>query len=192
MSFAGLSITKELAVIACVADATADGSLANGQPVALQIYTYADGRAFRGVPYFRGWAGSRQFLLHDDTEELDFGRAIADFRDQYDCAAVGFNKDQVLLVDPCAVAIPKMGADVDAAIRNLNRHADNAERPGYLFELGSVAQYMWSSLPVIDGIRTFPTAGKIATGRYDLIRAIVNSMCTAKHFAELARGVQYV
>jgi hypothetical protein len=189
VSFAGISITKELAVVAVVADAEAVGLLSNGQPVAVELYTYADGRAFRGVPYWSYWKGAGQFLTHENNiDELDFGRAISDFRTRYDCAAIGYNREQLLLVDPCSVAVPKDSPQIDVAIRRLNEHASGAERPGYLFEPNTVMQYMWMSLPEVSGVRIFPTAEKVASGRYDGIRAIVNAMVCAHHFAERAKG----
>jgi hypothetical protein len=185
MSFCGIAVTKDLSIIAAVADARADGLLNIGQPVVVEMYTFADGRAFRGCPYFSQWKGSSQFFLNEaNVEEIDFGRAIIDFRMRHECCAIGFNRDQLLLVDPAAVAIPKECPAVDAAVRDLNRHAANAERPGYLFPPNTALQYMWGSLPLLNGARILPTAAKVATGRYDAIRAITNAMACAAHFEE--------
>jgi hypothetical protein len=188
VSFCGISVSKDLACIAAVADSRADGLLAVGQPVVVDMYTTADGRAFRACPYWSNWKSSGQFFLNDAAvEEVDFARVIIDFRVRHECCAVGFSREQLLLMDPAAIAIAKEGPVVDSAVHELNRHADQAERPGYLFPPNTALQYMFASLPMVNGARLFPTATKVATGRYDAIRAITNAMCCAAHFEDLAR-----
>jgi hypothetical protein len=190
MSYCGISVTNDLAAIAAVEDSRADILLPSGQPVVVELFTFSDGRAFPRCPYFGHWKATKQFILSDgDQEEIDFGRALVDFRDQWGCCAIGFNRDQLLVADPCALAIKKDGAPVEAALRELNRHATRAERPGYLFPPNTALQFMWASLPLLDGARVLPSTGRVASGRTDGIRAILNAMCTAAHFEQLAKGV---
>jgi hypothetical protein len=189
MSFCGISVSKDLACVAAVADARADGLLGCGQPALVEMYTFSDGRAFRNCPYWTQWKSSSQFFLNEAAvEEIDFARVLIDFRTRHECCAIGFTRDQLLLVDPCALAIPKECPAVDTALRDLNRHAAQADRSGYLFPPNTALQYMWSSLPLLNGARIFPTAVKVATGRYDAVRALTNAMVCAAHFEELASG----
>lgn len=189
MSFCGVSITKDLSIIAAVADSRADEQLAIGQPVAVEMCTFADGRAFRNCPYWSQWKSTSQFFVNDvNVEEVDFARVIVDFRARHQACAIGYSREQIMLIDPCAIAIPKEGPAVDAAIQSLNHHAAQASRSGYLFPPNTALQFMWASLPMVNGLRIFPTAAKVATGRYDAVRAIVNAMVCAAHFEELAKG----
>ena len=182
----GVNVTKDLA---CIAVVCSDGSGLLGQMTLTEIlmFTFSDGRAFRSVPYFNRWKG--EFILHDNSiDEIEFGRSLSDVCDRCCTQIVGFDPTQLKLISRRAVALEKDSPYVLSALRRLNACASTYG--GALFQQDSAAQYMWNSLPrervtiTENGCefetleRVFPKGELVASGRYDIVRAVTNALAT--------------
>jgi len=203
MNYIGVSVTKDLACIAVVgktpygnAPATflfeGEDFLGKHRPVVVHsekleylyhvMFTYTDGRAFRGVPYFNRWRP--EFCLHDnDIEDVEFGRALGDVCDKYCTQIVGYDSTQPRLLSRRAVPIAKDSPYLVSALKILNEMVRLSGTRTFGAN-NSAIQYMWESLPiervVINGYETtervFPHGNLVPRGRYDIIRAFCNAI----------------
>jgi hypothetical protein len=176
-NFIGVTITKDLACVAVVGVRVSDldYSVSIEQRETI-MFTFTDGRAFRSVPYFNSWRA--EFTLHDNNiEDVEFGRSLADICDKWSAIAVGYDPDQTKLMSRSAVAIDKTSAHAEDALLKLNARAQ--EFGGILFPKDSAKEYMWQSLPTLNGLRVFPTGDLLARGRYDSTHAVVNALAAA-------------
>jgi len=166
-SACGVSVVRDLAIITAVRSVNCGITLAG-----MQMFTPSDGRAFRNCPYWSRWRGTDEFILHDaGVDEFNFGRALREFCAQHNSYVIGFDSGQTPVAHPRAIPIAKESPHVGRALEILN--ACDREYQGGLFPTGSGREYMWCSLPMLQGKRVLPTKKLLATGRYDCINALI-------------------
>lgn len=168
MKAAGISVTNDLAIIVVL----------NPHPVDTRIFTPADGRAFRGCPYFKSWVSTGQIYTHDDA--LDFSRVICDVHRIHNCV-IALDRKQIPLNQISAIEVQEIGKehkDIPAALQQLNMAARGFD--GFLYPEGSPMQHMWTSLPEKDGDRFLPTADSPATDRIDGVMALLYAMVASR------------
>jgi hypothetical protein len=154
-------------------------------PDNLWLFTYADGRAFKSVPYFNRW--KPELTLHDNNlEGVEFGRALGDLCDKWGTQVIGYDPEQTKILSRYAVAVDKDSLCAHEALHILNKQVTGAGCSP--FSEHSVCEYMWNSLPTkqvvndIGGLkyevteRVFPTSDLVASGRYDIVRAVTNAI----------------
>lgn len=181
----GVSIAKDLAVVVAMGDCHAQSTVClpgSDKSIEYRMFTHADGRAFVGSPYLGKWKSTHELLVHESGQEVDVTRIVSELMHTYKCTTIGYDPAQMKLAYAQGKAISRSSHHLTAALAELNVRA--REFDGYLFPADSCGHYMWNSLPTDGDERILPSEHFVASGRYDLITAMLNAMAAGRILEE--------